>query len=120
MYPITDTVTSMNETAIEQAFRLSHIAKELFTALRTTDCLCVETEEYAEYQKRSQQYVADNTTAMSDMWERSAKRIEFFLTEPFEGKEVEVECKRCMAMEKYEDFCSEDNGDAYLYIDGHD
>jgi len=53
------------------------------------------------------------------MWERADRRIEFMLSEPFDGKEVEIDCARCSAMLKYEDFCAEDNGDAYLYIDGH-
>jgi hypothetical protein len=108
----------MNETAIEQAFRLSHIAKELFTALRSTDCHCVETKEYVEWRQNCEKYVVDNTTDISNMWERADRRIEFMLSEPFDGKEVEVDCPRCSAMLKYEDFCAEDNGDAYLYIDG--
>lgn len=110
----------MNETAIEQAFKLSHIAKELFNALRTTDCNCVETKEYAEWQQRREEYVMNNTLDISNMWERADKRIEFMLSEPFDGKEVEYDCARCSAMLKYEDFCAEDNGNAYLYIDGHD
>jgi len=34
--------------------------------------------------------------------------------------EVAEDCARCKAMEAYEDFCGQDNGDPFLYIDGHD
>lgn len=110
----------MEETAIDQAFRLAGIAKQLFTALRTTDCNCVETEEYTEYQRVCQKYVAENTSESDDAYQRLAVRLVFMAIHPFEGVEVAEDCARCKAMEAYEDFCGQDNGDPFLYIDGHD
>lgn len=110
----------MEETAIDQAFRLAGIAKQLFTALRTTDCNCVETAEYAAWSAEANKYVAENTSESDDEYQRMAVRIVFMSIHPFEGVEVVEDCARCKAMEAYEDFCGQDNGDAYLYIDGHD
>jgi hypothetical protein len=101
--------------AVEQALEIGAIARSLYLALSRTDCLCVETEEYKQYNITREKYLAE-TYPDASRRELQLRRLTYFFEHPFEGKEVEKDCDRCLAMKEYEDFIGED--DVGLYVHG--
>ncbi len=104
-----DTMTS----PVDEALELGVIARKLYLALRHTDCLCVETEEYKLYNTVKEWFLAKNYPN-STPEEMSGYRLLYLLNHPFEGEQVQQTCDRCSAMEAYEGFIGEEHLNLYL------
>lgn len=104
--------------AVDEALELGVIARKLFMALRYQECICVETDEYKEWQYKREWFLHANFPD-ANAEEISAHRLMYILfTNPYEGEQVSETCQRCSAMEAYENFIGQDH--LNLYIEGRE
>ena len=100
--------------AVEEALELGVIARKLFMALRYQDCLCVETDEYKEWQRTKEWYLKSNYPDADEETLGAHRLVYILFTNPFDGEQVKETCQRCSAMEAYEDFIGHDHLNLYL------
>lgn len=78
----------------DQAMQFRSVAKKMHALIgRTMRCECVETPEYAKYQR-------ERSALMKKM--SPEERMLFWIFNDFEGKKLEKECDRCLVMFEYE------------------
>lgn len=100
--------------AVDEALELGVISRGLYMALRYQECLCIETDEYAEWQKTREWFIHANFPD-ANAEEISAHRLMYTLfTNPYEGEQVDETCQRCSAMEAYENFIGTEHLNLYL------
>jgi hypothetical protein len=85
----------------EVVLELGVIAKLLYDTFRFTKCSCEETEEFALYIAEAHEWAISQAAGPV---EKVEAYLEYVCSNPFEGKEIEVECDRCRALRSYEQF----------------
>lgn len=82
------------QTFFDEAIKYREIARELHEVLGRTPCLCVETDEYVEYQRQQAIQRLDMT--------REERLLHAVFGEEFQGEKLASECDRCRVMYLYE------------------
>jgi hypothetical protein len=100
--------------AVDEALELGVIARKLFMALRYQECLCVETDEYKEWQATKEWFLKSNYPDADEETLGAHRLIYILFGNPYEGEQVSETCQRCSAMEAYENFIGQDHLNLYL------